>query len=108
MDLEGDPGDALFVGAVQAVGDAEDGGEARDGGSGRAREVGEFAVGRTGEGFAVVAGDGGDNGEFFVGETGEAGVADESPGVLVVLFILDEDADVMEFGGEAEEELLAR
>lgn len=93
----------LAVRAVETVGDAEDGGEARDDLLIAGRQCGEGGVFRVGHGFAVVASDLRD--EFLLArrERGELGVADHRCAVLVVFVVIDEDADVVQHSGAAQE-----
>ena len=97
-------GDALGVGTVEGVGDAQKGGEFLDDDSLGAAEVHVGGVGALGFGSAMVADDLAD--EFFVDarESEDVGVPDDVLAVFVVAGGADEAADFVEDGGGFQKE----
>jgi len=96
-------GDVAVVAAVEGVGDAKEAGEfphevARGGVEGDVIGVGFFR-----QGFAVIAGDVGEDVELVQGEAVEIAVLDEIERMLVVAGVADVPADVVEDGGVFEE-----
>lgn len=98
--------DALGVTAVKAVGDAQDGGKLEDNEAFVAGEVGVVGVIGVGVITTVVAGEEGDDGAVAGAEAEDFGVEDEIERVFVVFAGADKHADLMQDGGDAEEEFV--
>lgn len=97
--------DALEVGAVEGIGEAEEGGEMADPvlvGGGKSFEVGMFVGG---QGFAVIAGDLGDAFHLEGGEVGPVLLTDDAGGMFVMsgAAVAGGPTDIMEEGGAFEE-----
>jgi hypothetical protein len=93
------------VGAVEGVGDAEEGGDAAEALAVGVAEAGEGFVFEGGEFFAVVAGGLGDDFDFVGFQGAPRVAADDFGGVFVVAFAAGGDgpAGVMEEGGALEQ-----
>lgn len=106
LERAGEGGDALVAGAVEGVGDAEDGGEEEEDALAFLGEGEELGVAGGGHGLAVVAAEEGDFEALVGGEAGEIGVGDDVVGVLVVAHAVDGVAGVAKVGGGFEKAAL--
>ncbi len=103
-ELDGEVFDALGVGALEGIGDANEGGEFGDADAVDGGEVLVDEVVDLGAGFAVVAGDEGDEEAIVIIESEDFGVADDVEGVEFVRLWRDVVADFVKEGGDLKEE----
>ncbi len=93
-----DAADGLGVAAIEALREPEDGGERADGAAAVAREGAQHPMTLLRGGAAVIARDERDGFDFVRLEAAQIAVADEIFGVLVMAFVADVHADVVEQG----------